>query len=138
MVYAGLLPWQFFSQGLADVGNSMVVNSHLVSKVYFPRMIVPVSTLVVSLIDFLISFIILVGLMLWFLYAPGWQILFLPFFLIMAVLAAIGPGLWLSSLNVKYRDFRYIIPFILQLGCIYHPSDLAHQLFQSNGGYYIL
>ncbi|MBO6548250.1 MAG: ABC transporter permease [Rhizobiales bacterium] len=125
MVYAGLLPWQFFSQGLADVGNSMVVNSHLVSKVYFPRMIVPVSTLVVSLIDFLISFIILVGLMLWFLYAPGWQILFLPFFLIMAVLAAIGPGLWLSSLNVKYRDFRYIIPFILQLGMYLSPVGFS-------------
>lgn len=125
MVYAGLLPWQFFSQGLADVGNSMVVNSHLVSKVYFPRMIVPISTLVVSLIDFLISFIILVGLMLWFLYVPGWQILFLPFFLIMAVLAAIGPGLWLSSLNVKYRDFRYIIPFILQLGMYLSPVGFS-------------
>jgi lipopolysaccharide transport system permease protein len=125
MVYAGLLPWQFFSQGLADVGNSMVVNSHLVSKVYFPRMIVPVSALVVSLIDFLISFIILVVLMVWFLYPPGWQILFLPFFLMMAVLAALGPGLWLSALNVKYRDFRYIIPFILQLGMYLSPVGFS-------------
>jgi len=116
MVYAGMLPWQFFSNSLTESSASLIGNVNLISKVYFPRLIIPTATVITSFIDFLISFGILVVLMFYYQYAPSWQILLLPLFLFIAFLASIGPGLWLTALNVKYKDFRYIVPFIVQFG----------------------
>lgn len=125
MVFAGLLPWQFFATALSESSNSLINNTNLVSKVYFPRLIVPTSTIVVAFVDFLISFVILVGLMAWYQFLPGWQILTLPLFVVMCFLASLGPGLWIASLNVKYRDFRYIIPFIVQFGMYVSPVGFS-------------
>jgi lipopolysaccharide transport system permease protein len=121
MVFAGMLPWTFFSTALADASNSLVSNANLISKVYFPRLIVPAATIMVALIDLLISFSILVLMMVWFQFLPSWQILLLPVFILLACLASLGPSLWITSLNVKYRDFRYIIPFIVQFGLYISP-----------------
>lgn len=125
LVYAGLLPWQLFSTALTGASNSLVSNANLISKVYFPRLIVPASVVVVALIDFLISFVIMAGLMLWYQFVPGWQIFTLPFFVLMAFLASLGPGLWITAINVKYRDFRYVIPFIVQLGLYVSPVGFS-------------
>jgi len=125
MVFAGLLPWQFFSSALTDSSNSLIGNANLISKVYFPRLIVPTAAVVTSFVDFLISFIILIALMLWYQFLPGWQILTLPLFVIMAFMASLGPGLYIASLNVKYRDFRYIIPFVVQLGLYVSPVGFS-------------
>lgn len=125
MVFAGLLPWTLFSAVLGDVSTSVIANSHLISKVYFPRMIVPLSTVVVALVDFTVSLIILVGLMVWYLYVPSWQILLLPFFVVLALLAGIGPALWAAAVIVKYRDFRFLIPFGLQFGLYVSPVGFA-------------
>lgn len=125
LVYAGLLPWQLFSTALTGASNSLISNANLISKVYFPRLIVPASAVVVALIDFLISFAILAGLMLWYQFVPGWQIFTLPFFVLMAFLASLGPGLWITALNVKYRDFRYVIPFIVQFGLYVSPVGFS-------------
>jgi lipopolysaccharide transport system permease protein len=125
MVLAGLLPWQFFSTALSEASGSLIGNSNLISKVYFPRLIVPTAAVVVSFVDFLISFVILVALMAWYRFVPGWQILTLPLFVAMAFLASLGPGLWITSLNVKYRDFRYVIPFIVQFGLYVSPVGFS-------------
>jgi lipopolysaccharide transport system permease protein len=125
MVFAGLLPWQFFSAALSESSNSLIGNANLISKVYFPRLIVPISAVVVSFVDFLISFAILVGLMLWYRFLPGWSILTLPLFVVMAFLASLGPGLWITALNVKFRDFRYIIPFVVQFGLYVSPVGFS-------------
>jgi lipopolysaccharide transport system permease protein len=125
MVFAGLLPWQFFSTALSESSNSLIGNANLISKVYFPRLIVPTAAVVVSFVDFLISFAILVALMLWYRFLPGWQIFTLPLFVVMAFFASLGPGLWITSLNVKYRDFRYIIPFIVQIGLYVSPVGFS-------------
>src|SRR5712675_2151971 len=102
MVFAGMLPWTFFSTALSEASNSLIGNANLISKVYFPRLIVPTAAVVVSFVDFLISFVILVGMMLWYRFLPGWQIFTLPLFVVMAFFASLGPGLWITSLNVKY------------------------------------
>ena len=125
MVYAGLLPWQFFSTALSESSNSLIGNANLISKVYFPRLIVPTAAVVVSFVDFLISFVILIGLMVWYRFLPGWQMFTLPLFVLMAFLASLGPGLWITSLNVKYRDFRYVIPFIVQFGLYVSPVGFS-------------
>lgn len=125
MVFAGMLPWQFFATALSEASNSLIGNANLISKVYFPRLIVPVATVVVAFVDFLISFAILVLMMLWYRFVPGWQLLLLPFFILMAFVASLGPGLWITSLNVKYRDFRYIIPFIVQFGLYVSPVGFS-------------
>jgi lipopolysaccharide transport system permease protein len=125
LVFAGMLPWTFFSSALTDASNSLISNANLISKVYFPRLIVPAATVVVAFIDFLISFVILVALMIWYRYLPGWQILLLPAFIAIAVLASFGPALWITSLNVKYRDFRYVIPFVVQLGLYVSPVGFS-------------
>ena len=125
MVFAGLLPWTFFSAALADASNSLIGNANLISKVYFPRLIVPTASVIVALVDFLISFGILVALMVWYQFMPGWQILLLPVFLAIAFLASLGPGLWITALNVKYRDFRYVIPFIVQFGLYVSPVGFS-------------
>lgn len=128
MVYAGMLPWYLFSTSLGEASNSLVSNEKLISKVYFPRLIVPCATVVVSLIDFLISFAILAGMMAWYWFLPRPQILLLPFFIVLALLASIGPGLWITALNVKYRDFRYVIPFIVQFGLYISPVGFSSSI----------
>jgi lipopolysaccharide transport system permease protein len=125
MVFAAMLPWSLFSTSLAEASNSLIGNANLISKVYFPRLIVPAATIVTAFVDFLISFVILIGLMVYYLYAPGWNILFLPFFIVLALLASLGPGLWITALNVKYRDFRYVIPFIVQFGLYISPVGFS-------------
>lgn len=125
MVYAGMLPWQLFATSLNGASGSLIGNSNLISKVYFPRLIVPTSAVVVAFVDFLVSFAILVCLMVWYQFLPGWQILTLPFFVIMAFLASLGPGLWITALNVKYRDFRYVIPFLVQFGLYVSPVGFS-------------
>jgi lipopolysaccharide transport system permease protein len=125
MVLAGMLPWMFFSTALADASNSLIANNGLISKIYFPRLIVPTATIIVSVVDFLIGLVILAAMMVWYGYAPSWQLVFLPLFGIMAFLAALGPGLWVTAINVRYRDFRYVIPFIVQFGLYVSPVGFA-------------
>lgn len=125
LVFAGLLPWQFFSTALSSASGSLIGNANLISKVYFPRLIVPTAAVVVSFIDFLVSFAILVLVMVWYQFMPGWQILTLPLFVLMAFFAALGPGLWITALNVKYRDFRYVIPFIVSMGLYVSPVGFS-------------
>jgi lipopolysaccharide transport system permease protein len=121
MVCAGILPWTLFSTGLSEASNSLIVNERLITKVYFPRVIVPVATIVVAFVDFLISFCILLGLMCWYRFLPDWRLVFLPAFVLLAFFSSVGPSLWITALNVKYRDFRYIIPFLVQFGLYVSP-----------------
>ncbi|MGC8602900.1 MAG: ABC transporter permease, partial [Desulfomonilaceae bacterium] len=132
MVFAGMLPWYLFSSSLGEASNSLISNANLIGKVYFPRLIVPCATVVVALIDFLISFVILVGLMLWYQFLPSWQILLMPLFICLALLASIGPGLWITAINVKYRDFRYVIPFIVQFGLYISPVGFSSSVVPDN------
>ena len=125
LVFAALLPWQFFSSAFTESGNSLISNANLLSKVYFPRLVVPASAVIVSFVDFLVSSLILACLMLWYGYLPGWQILMLPLFIVILFAAAIGPGLWIAALNVKYRDFRYIVPFVVQFGLYISPVGFS-------------
>jgi lipopolysaccharide transport system permease protein len=121
LVFAGMLPWQFFSNALSESSGSLVSNANLISKVYFPRLIVPAGAVIVGFVDFLISFVIMAALMVWYGFLPGIQILTLPLWILLAFLAAIGPGLFITALNVKYRDFRYVIPFVVQFGLYVSP-----------------
>jgi len=125
MVFAGMLPWTFFSTALADASTSLVANSNLVSKVYFPRLIVPTATIVVAFADFFIGLGILAVMMVGFQYAPSWHILLMPLFVVMAFLASLGPGLWITAVNVRYRDFRYVIPFLVQFGLYVSPVGFS-------------
>ena len=125
LVYAAMLPWQFFANALSESSNSLIANSNMISKVYFPRLIVPCSAVVVSVVDFLISFGVLVVLMAWYRFVPSWHIVTVPLFFLLALLASLGFSLWLSALNVKYRDFRYIVPFIVQFGLYVSPVGFA-------------
>jgi lipopolysaccharide transport system permease protein len=125
LVFAAMLPWSLFSNALSESSNSLISNANLIGKVYFPRLIIPAATLVTAFIDFLVSFIILIGMMVYYQFAPGWQMLLLPFFIILALLASLGPGLWITALNVKYRDFRYIIPFVVQFGLYVSPVGFS-------------
>lgn len=121
IVFGGLLPWQFFSNALTECSNSLIGNERLITKVYFPRLIIPASSVITSFIDFLISLLILIILFFFYRYTPPWQILLMPIFWILVFFASFGPGLYLTALNVKYRDFRYIIPFIVQFGLFISP-----------------
>lgn len=121
MVCAAMLPWQFFASAFSESANSLIANSNLLTKVYFPRLIVPASTVIVCLIDFLISFLILIGLFIWYKFVPDIRLLMLPLFLLLALITAMGTGLFIAALNVKYRDFRIIIPFIVQIGLYVSP-----------------
>ena len=125
MVFAAMLPWSLFSTALSEASNSLIGNERLISKVYFPRLIVPTATVVTAFVDFLISFLILIGLMIYYQFAPTWNMLLLPFFILLAVLTSLGPGLWITALNVKYRDFRYVIPFIVQFGLYISPVGFS-------------
>lgn len=128
MVFSALLPWQFFSGALTECSNSLINNANLVSKVYFPRLIVPTSAVIVSFVDFLVSGMILLALMAWYNFVPDWRILTLPIFILIAFAASIGAGLWLAALNVKYRDFRFIVPFIVQFGLYVSPVGFSSKV----------
>ena len=132
MVFAGMLPWTFFSMALTDASGSLVNNTNLIGKIYFPRLIIPTAAIVVALVDFLISFALLVVLMLWYQFAPGWQILLLPIFIVLAFVVSLGPSLWITVLNVKYRDFRYIIPFIVQFGLYVSPVGFSSNIIPAD------
>jgi len=134
MVFAAMLPWQFFSMSLTSASQSLVSNAQLISKVYFPRMIIPAGAVITSFVDFLISFTILVGMMVWFQFWPDWRILTLPLFMALAFLAAIGPGLLITALNVKYRDFRYVIPFLVQFGLYISPVGFSSSVIRERFG----
>lgn len=121
IVFAGLLPWQFFATALSEASGSLVGNANLITKVYFPRLIIPASSIIVSFVDFAISFLLLVVVMLFYRYLPPWQIFLLPVFVLIAFLISFGVGLYVTALNVKYRDFRYVIPFLVQLGIYISP-----------------
>lgn len=125
MVFAGMMPWFLFSGVLSEASGSMIGNANLISKVYFPRLVVPAATAVVALVDFGINFLMLALLMAWFGFLPNWQIVFLPVFVVLAILASLGPALLMTALNVKYRDFRYIIPFVLQFGLYISPVGFS-------------
>jgi len=128
MVYAGMLPWMFFSNAITATSNSLIGNVNLITKVYFPRMIIPASAMITSFVDFFISFLILVSLMFYFSFFPNWKIIFVLGFLLLAFLTALGTGLFITALNVKYRDFRYIVPFIVQLGLYISPVGFSSNL----------
>ncbi len=132
LVFAALLPWQFFSSAFSEAGNSLVSNVNMISKVYFPRLVMPTSSVIVSFVDFLISAVILVGLMFWYGFAPDWRILTLPLFIFIAFGAALGAGLWIAALNVKYRDFRYIVPFVVQFGLYVSPVGFSSSIVPDN------
>ncbi len=125
LVFTALLPWQLFASALSDSGSSLIANSHLVSKVYFPRIIIPVSSIAVSVIDFMASCAVMAGLMVWYGYIPSKNIIYLPIFFSLVCALAIGLGAWLAALNVRYRDFRLIIPFIVQLGLYISPVGFS-------------
>jgi lipopolysaccharide transport system permease protein len=128
LVLAGMLPWQLFANALGESSNSLVNNANLVSKVYFPRLIVPLSSLGVSLVDFLICLPVLVVLMFFYQVAPTWRLAFLPLFIGLAMLSACGLGLWLCALNVRYRDVRYVIPFLVQFGLYVSPVGYSSSI----------
>jgi homopolymeric O-antigen transport system permease protein len=128
LVFAALLPWQFFSSAFSSAGDSLISNAGMISKVYFPRLVIPASAVIVSFVDFLISWLILVGLMIWYGFEPEWRILTLPLFIFVAFGAAMGAGLWIAALNVKYRDFRYIIPFVVQFGLYISPVGFSSSI----------
>lgn len=125
LVYAAMLPWQFFANALSEASNSLIGNANLITKVYFPRLIIPASSVITSFVDFAISFALLFVLMAYYRYAPSWNIIFLPGFILLAFFTAFGIGLYLTALNVKYRDFRYIIPFIVQFGLYISPVGFS-------------
>ncbi len=134
MVCAGTLPWYFFSSALSESASSLVGNANLISKVYFPRMILPASAVVVAFVDFAISLVILAGLMAWYHVWPTWRLLTLPLFILLAFLSAMGPGLLCTAMNVKYRDFRYIIPFVVQFGQFVSPVFYSTSAIQEKYG----
>lgn len=121
LVFAGLLPWQFFSAGLTEASNSLIGNERLISKVYFPRMIIPAASVITSLVDFFISLFLMFALMAIYRTVPSVNLIFLPLFIIMTFFASFGVGIWLTSLNVKYRDFKHVVPFLVQLGFFLSP-----------------
>jgi lipopolysaccharide transport system permease protein len=134
MVFAAMLPWQLFSTSLSEGSNSLISNSNLISKVYFPRLIIPASSVIVAFVDFAISFGLLLLLMLWYHVWPGWSFLTLPLFTLLALIASAGAGLWLAALNVKYRDFRYVVPFLVQFGLYVSPVGFTSSLVREKLG----
>ena len=128
LVFAAMLPWQFFANALSESSNSLVGNANMISKVYFPRLAIPASSVIVSFIDFLISFAMLLLLMGGYRFVPGWRIITLPLFALLAIGVAIGAGLWFASLTVKYRDFRFIVPFVVQFGLYVSPVGFSSKI----------
>lgn len=132
MVFAALLPWQLFANSLTESSNSLVNNAQMISKVYFPRLAIPSSAVAVAFVDFLISFVVLLVLMLGYQFWPTWRMLTLPLFTLLALILALGGGLWMAALNVKYRDFRYIVPFLVQFGMYLSPVGFSSEIVPEN------
>ncbi len=128
LIFAAMLPWQLFSSALTECSNSLLTNANLISKVYFPRLIVPASAVIVCFVDFLISGMILLGLMAFYNFVPDWRILTLPLFILIALCASLGAGFWLAALNVQYRDFRFVVPFIVQTGFFISPVGYSSNI----------
>jgi lipopolysaccharide transport system permease protein len=131
-IFAAMLPWQFFAASLASSSQSLVSNANLIAKVYFPRLIVPAGAVVTSMVDFLISLSIFFLMMAWYHVWPTWRLVALPFLMLLAFMTALGPGLLITALNVKYRDFRYVIPFIIQLGIYASPVMYSTTVIQQH------
>src|SRR5437660_2216127 len=125
LVMAAMLPWQFFSTAMSEASNSLIGNANLISKVYFPRLVIPAGSVITSFVDFLITLGLMAVMMVWYRFVPDWHILAFPLFSILAFCTAFGAGLWLCALNVKYRDFRYIVPFIVQFGLYVSPVGFS-------------
>lgn len=129
--YAALVPWVFFSNSLTQSSNSIIGNSNLIRKVFFPRMLIPMSTITSGIVDFLIAFVMLIGMMAYFRVFPTWHVVWLPFLMLLAAVTSLGIGLWLTALNVQYRDVRYVVPFLAQFWMfaspIAYPSTLLHE-----------
>jgi lipopolysaccharide transport system permease protein len=125
MVFAAMLPWQFFSTALSESSGSLIGNAQLISKVYFPRLIVPGTSVITAFVDFVITLALMAVLMLWYGFTPDWRLVTLPLFMILAIAAAFGAGVWLCALTVKYRDFRYVVPFIVQFGLYVSPVGFS-------------
>jgi lipopolysaccharide transport system permease protein len=132
MVLVGMIVWTLFSTSWMEAGSSLVRDASLITKVYFPRLIIPAATIVVNLVDFFISFALLVVLMGWYRFVPGWQIAFLPFFLVLVFLATLGPTVWIAALNIRYRDVRYMVPFLLQLALYVSPVGFSSNIVSAN------
>ena len=128
LVFAAMLPWQFFSTALGEASNSLIGNANIISKVYFPRLIVPAGSVITSFVDFLITLVLMAGMMVWYAFLPDWRLLTLPLFMALAFGSAFGAGLWLCALNVRYRDFRYIVPFIVQFGLYLSPVGFSSNI----------
>ncbi len=134
LVLGGMLPWQFFASSLSESSSSLVSNANLITKIYFPRIILPMSSVIVALVDFAITLLLLLAVMIWYRFVPGWQIIFLPAFIALALVAALGPGLLFTALNVKYRDFRYVIPFVVQFGLYVSPVGFSSAVVSEKFG----
>lgn len=134
MVFAGILPWQFFANALSSASQSVVSNANLISKVYFPRFIIPISPVLVSLVDFLVAGSVLAAMMAWFSFWPSWRVLVLPALVLLAIVASLGPALFISALTVRYRDFRFILPFIVQLGLYASPVAYSSAIVREKFG----
>ncbi|MEO1258404.1 MAG: ABC transporter permease [Bacteroidota bacterium] len=132
LVLAGLLPWQFFANSTAESGNSLLVNQNLITKVYFPRIIIPMSATVTSFVDFLIALVLMLFLMLFYKFVPSWHIIFLPVLAFLIFILSFGFGTILTALNVKYRDFRYILPFLIQIGLYLSPVGYSTEVVPDN------
>lgn len=128
LVFAAMLPWTLFTSALSDASSSLIGNANLITKVYFPRLIVPVAAVIVAFVDFIISFAILLAMMAWYGVWPNWHIVFLPAFMVLALIASLGPALLLTTLNINYRDFRYVIPFVVQIGLYISPVGFSSAL----------
>jgi lipopolysaccharide transport system permease protein len=130
-VCAAILPWQFFSTAFSESSSSLLANSTLLTKVYFPRLIIPASTIIVSLLDFFTSLILLFLFMIYYHYAPGWNLMLLPVFLLQSTMISMGAGIYIAALNVKYRDFKFLVPFIIQFGLyispVFYSSNYIYQ-----------
>jgi lipopolysaccharide transport system permease protein len=125
LVLCGLLPWQLFAGAFSNASGSLVANTHLISKIYFPRLIVPLSSVAVALLDFAVVLGLLAGMCVWWNFVPDWRIMFMPVFILLTLLTALGTGLWLTALTVKYRDFRFVVPFLLQTGLFLSPVGFS-------------
>lgn len=132
LVFAGMLPWQFFSNAFSESGNSLLINAGLISKVYFPRMIIPASSILTSLVDFCINLLLLIFVLIFFRFSPPWQVILLPVFLLFAILTSLGVGLLASALQVKYRDFKFVIPFLVQFGLYITPVGFSSGIIPNN------
>lgn len=134
LVLGGMLPWQFFASSLAESSSSLVSNANLITKIYFPRIILPASSVIVAMVDFAITLAMLGIVMVWYQYMPPWRIVFLPLFIVLALVSAFGPGLIATALNVKYRDFRFVIPFVVQFGLYVSPVGFKSSLIEDKLG----